>query len=166
MHWVTQLPSVPAAVNLWQVWLPYRGKLPAAAARNSSLPDMQQPLAAHLRYLQACQRACLASRKVAPRAQWVGIIAAPAHVLDFTLSDVQACLHDMLPQDRPEASKPSLWNCWRPKPPAHAVNEEELDKAAEYVVSRFGVYSDDEEESDDEDEWEGGKVGRSCCKPC
>ncbi len=127
---------------------------------------MQQPLAAHLRYLQACQRACLASRKVAPRAQWVGIIAAPAHVLDFTLSDVQACLHDMLPQDRPEASKPSLWNCWRPKPPAHAVNEEELDKAAEYVVSRFGVYSDDEEESDDEDEWEGGKVGRSCCKPC
>ena len=68
----------------------------------------------------------------------------------------------MLPQDRSEASKPSLWNCWRPKPPAHAVNEEELDKAAEYVVSRFGVYSDDEEESDNEDEWEGGKVGRLC----
>ena len=40
------------------------------------------------------------------------------------------------------------------------MNEEELDKAAEYVVSRFGVYSDDEEESDNEDEWEGGKVGR------
>ena len=94
-----------------------------------------------------------------------GILAAPAQVLTLTLSVVQACLHDMLPQDRSEASKPSLWNCWRPKPPAHAVNEEELDKAAEYVVSRFGVYSDDEEESDNEDEWEGGKVGRLCRRP-
>ena len=41
--------------------------------------------------------------------------------------------------------------CFRPRRHSKLASEEELDRAAQYVVARFGAY-DNEEESDEEEE--------------
>ncbi|KAK9819873.1 hypothetical protein WJX72_003501 [[Myrmecia] bisecta] len=67
---------------------------------------------------------------------------------------LQACLRDvpLTTADEEAGSKAAF--CFKPKAPNKMASEEELDKAAEYVVARFGI--DDEEEAEEGGEEAGG----------
>lgn len=66
---------------------------------------------------------------------------------------LQACLRDAHPSSQAEEKKRGgLIGCFRPRRHSKLASEEELDKAAQYVVARFGAY----ENEDDEDEEEEG----------
>ena len=64
---------------------------------------------------------------------------------------LQACLRDAHPGGQAEDKKGSLIGCFRPKRQSKLASEEELEKAAQYVVARFGAF-ENEDVSDDEDE--------------
>ena len=65
---------------------------------------------------------------------------------------LQACLRDAHPAGQPEEKKRGgLIGCFRPRRQSKLANEEELDKAAQYVVARFGAF-ENEDESDEEEE--------------
>ena len=70
----------------------------------------------------------------------------------MTQLPMQACLRDANPTGRAEEKKRrSLISCFRPQRQSKLASEEELDKAAQYVVARFGAF-DSEDESDEEEE--------------
>ena len=54
-----------------------------------------------------------------------------------------------------------LIECFRPRRHSKLASEEELDRAAQYVVARFGAY-DNEEESDEEEEGAEELEGKVC----
>lgn len=73
---------------------------------------------------------------------WLGSLCA----------SLQACLRDAQPGGAGEEKKRSLIGCFRPRRPSKQLaSEEELEKAAQYVVARFGAF-ENEDVSDEEDE--------------
>ena len=65
---------------------------------------------------------------------------------------LQACLRDAHPSGQAEEKKRgSLIGCFRPRRHSKLASEEELDKAAQYVVARFGAYESDEEDEEEEE---------------
>ncbi|KAL0022694.1 hypothetical protein WJX77_001966 [Trebouxia sp. C0004] len=74
---------------------------------------------------------------------------------------LQACLRDAHPSGQAEGKRRGgLIGCFRPRHHSKLASEEELDKAAQYVVARFGAYDnedDDEEEKEGAEELEGKK---------
>lgn len=80
--------------------------------------------------------------------------------------NLQACLRDVHPSGQEDKKRGGLIGCFRPRHHSKLASEEELDKAAQYVVARFGAY--DNEDEDEEEEEEGaeeleGKVSSSVC---
>lgn len=51
-----------------------------------------------------------------------------------------------------EKKRGGLISCFRPKRSSKLASDEELDKAAQYVVARFGAYDDASDEDDEEEE--------------
>ncbi|DBB14252.1 TPA: hypothetical protein ACH3X3_001198 [Trebouxia sp. C0006] len=74
---------------------------------------------------------------------------------------LQACLRDAHPSGQAEEKRRGgLIGCFRPRRHSKLASEEELDKAAQYVVARFGAYDnedEDEEEEEGAEELEGKK---------
>lgn len=64
---------------------------------------------------------------------------------------LQACLRDAGPSGQAEDKSRSLIGCFRPRRQSKLASEEELEKAAQYVVARFGAF-DNEDVSDEEEE--------------
>lgn len=65
----------------------------------------------------------------------------------------QACLRDARTSGKGDEKKRSgLIGCFRPKKSSKLATDEELDKAAQYVVARFGAYEDDSDEDAEEEE--------------
>lgn len=60
-------------------------------------------------------------------------------------------MRDAHPGGQAEDKKRSLIGCFRPRSQSKLASEEELEKAAQYVVARFGAF-ENEDVSDDEDE--------------
>ena len=60
-------------------------------------------------------------------------------------------MRDAHPGGQAEDKKRSLIGCFRPRRQSKLASEEELEKAAQYVVARFGAF-ENEDVSDDEDE--------------
>ena len=76
-------------------------------------------------------------------------------------ANIQACLRDAHPSGHAEEKRRgSLISCFRPRRHSKLASEEELDKAAQYVVARFGAYDNgDEEEEEGGAEELDGQVG-------
>lgn len=49
-----------------------------------------------------------------------------------------------------EKKRGGLIGCFRPKKSSKLATDEELDKAAQYVVARFGAYEDESDEEEEE----------------
>lgn len=85
------------------------------------------------------------------------------HQRKYTWQTLQACLRDAHPSGQAEEKRRGgLIGCFRPRRHSKLASEEELDKAAQYVVARFGAYDnedEDEEEEEGAEELE-GKVSR------
>ncbi|KAL3132313.1 hypothetical protein ABBQ32_008891 [Trebouxia sp. C0010 RCD-2024] len=64
---------------------------------------------------------------------------------------LQACLRDAGPSGQADDKRRSLIGCFRPRRHSKLASEEELEKAAQYVVARFGAF-DNEDVSDEEEE--------------
>lgn len=70
-----------------------------------------------------------------------------------TLCGMQACLRDTRSDGKADEKKRGgLIGCFRPKKSSKLASDEELDKAAQYVVARFGAYEDESDEDDAEEE--------------
>ena len=70
-----------------------------------------------------------------------------------TLGGMQACLRDARSNGKADEKKRGgLIGCFRPKKSSKLASDEELDKAAQYVVARFGAYEDESDEDDAEEE--------------
>lgn len=79
---------------------------------------------------------------------------------------MQACLRDANPGGQAEEKKRGgLIGCFRPRRQSKLASEEELDKAAQYVVARFGAF-DNEDESDEEEEGAEELEGKVSHLPC
>ena len=74
------------------------------------------------------------------------------HHCKCTWQNLQACLQDAHPSGQAEEKRRGgLIGCFRPRRHSKLASEEELDKAAQYVVARFGAYEDEDEEEEEEE---------------
>lgn len=60
-------------------------------------------------------------------------------------------MRDARPKGQAEDKRRSLIGCFRPRRQSKLASEEELEKAAQYVVARFGAF-ESEDVSDEEEE--------------
>lgn len=79
------------------------------------------------------------------------LLGWPHGQLGSLCASLQACLRDAQPGGQDEDKKRSLIGCFRPRRSSKLASEEELEKAAQYVVARFGAF-ENEDVSDEEDE--------------
>ena len=79
------------------------------------------------------------------------------HQCKYIWQKLQACLRDAHPSGQAEEKRRGgLIGCFRPRRHSKLASEEELDKAAQYVVARFGAYdNEDEDEEEGAEELEG-----------
>ncbi len=117
---------------------------------------------------EAIARACQASRlphAVLRQHQFSKLLlhCSVMHQRKYTWHKLQACLRDAHPSGQAEEKRRGgLIGCFRPRRHSKLASEEELDKAAQYVVARFGAYDNEDEEEEEEEGAEEleGKVSR------
>ena len=74
------------------------------------------------------------------------------HECSLTWQKLQACLRDSHPSGQAEEKRRGgLIGCFRPRRHSKLASEEELDKAAQYVVARFGAYDNEDEDEEEEE---------------